>query len=129
MNKNIYIAPIKIYGYFKREGSIVNSKFNEKYLYILDIINDIHSFLNKEYNDNSIKKAANVRSVFLLLELGNTLLRSGMYVDLRDIRERIWRYKYDFFVNSRVSLKNKIKSLLFLFFPTFYNYIRVKLLN
>lgn len=127
--KNIYIAPIKIYGYFKREGSIVNSKFNEKYLYILDIINDIHSFLNKEYNDNSIKKAANVRSVFLLLELGNTLLRSGMYVDLRDIRERIWHYKYDFFVNSRVSLKNKIKSLLFLFFPTFYNYIRVKLLN
>ena len=125
----IYSVPIKIYKYFKRDGSIVNSKFNPGYLYVFDIMNDIYKFLNENYRSNSIIRAANVRNVFLSMELGNAMLRAKMFNEVKNIQKRILLYKYDFFVNSEVSLKNKLKALMFIISPRFYNYIRKSLLS
>ena len=125
----IYSVPIKVYKYFKRDGSIVNSKFNPAYLYIFDIMNDIYKFLNENYRSSSIIRAANVRNVFLSMELRNTMLRANMYNEVKNIQKRILLYKYDFFVNSEVSFKNKLKALMFIISPKFYNNIRKSLLS
>lgn len=129
-SRKIYVAPIKVYGYFKREGSIVNSKFNEKYLYAFEIIDTIYAFIRKNYShSNEIKKAVDIRNVLLSMQVANSMLMANMPSDVKKVQKRVLEYK-DVFLNSkRVTWKNKVKYLLFLAFPKFYNYLRTRLLK
>ncbi|WP_294084500.1 glycosyltransferase family 2 protein [uncultured Actinobacillus sp.] len=127
---NIYVAPIKVYGYFKRDGSIVNSKFDERYLYVLDIIDNIYIFLETKYPSVSeLKLALDIRNVLTSMQIANSMLMAEMFPEVKKIQERVSVYKKEFLVNKNVSWKNKLKFLLFLTYPKLYNYLRVSLLK
>lgn len=128
--KNIYVAPIKVYGYFKRDGSIVNSKFDERYLYVLDIIDNIYIFLEEKYpNLSELKRALDIRNVLTSIQVANSMLMANMFTEVKKIQDRVSIYKKEFLTNKKVSWKNKLKFLLFLGFPKVYNFLRVRLLK
>lgn len=129
-SNNIYVAPMKVYGYFKRDGSIVNSKFNEKYLYAFEIIDNAYNFTKENYSSSSdIIRAIDVRNVLISMQVANSMLMADMHSDVKSIRKRIWKYRKSFINNDRVAWKNKMKYLLFLTFPKLYNYLRLRLLK
>lgn len=128
--ENIYVAPLKVYGYFKRRGSIVNSKFDERYLYIFSIIDDIYSFVNNKYPlSQELKRAVDIRNVIVSMQIANSMLMANMFDEVKKIQDRISIYKKEFLTNKKVSWKNKLKFLLFLSFPKIYNFLRVRLLK
>lgn len=128
--ENIYVAPIKVYGYFKRQGSIVNSKFDERYLYVFDVMEDIYSFIHRNYPvSQELRQAVDVRNVIVSMQVANSMLMAEMFSEVKKIQERVSVYKKGFLVNKNVSWKNKLKFLLFLGFPKVYNFLRVRLLK
>lgn len=128
--ENIYVAPIKVYGYFKRQGSIVNSKFDERYLYVFDIMEDIYSFIHRNYPvSQELRQAVDVRNVIVSMQVANSMLMAGMFSEVKKIQARVSIYKKEFLTNKKVSWKNKLKFLLFLGFPKVYNFLRVRLLK
>ncbi|HFU3730805.1 TPA: glycosyltransferase family 2 protein [Streptococcus suis] len=129
-SSSIYVAPIKVYGYFKREGSIVNSKFDKRYLYAFEIIDSMYAFIEEKYPESQeLRNAIDVRNVFVSMQIANSMLLARMSEDIKKIQNRIRSYKQVFLKNSKVSLKNKIKYLLFIYAPRMYNYLRVRSLK
>ncbi|HFI0832741.1 TPA: glycosyltransferase family 2 protein [Streptococcus suis] len=126
--KNISVAPISVYGYFKREGSIIQSNFDKRYLFAFEIMDSIYRFVNEEYPDSeSLRKAVRARDVYVTLQVGNTMLKSKMFSELIEIQKRLSKYKFEFLANPKINIKNKVKYLMFLYSPKLYNYLREKL--
>ena len=126
--KQIAVGDINLYKYYRRPGSIVNSKYSVKLMDFYKAMEWNRSYIERDYpNDQEMRRALNVRYVFNGLHVVHAMLSSGMYSDVNKIRKEYIQYFKDVILNSNVTRKNKVKYLMLLVSPKLYEKIREKM--
>ena len=126
--ENIAVSDLNLYKYYRRPGSIVNSKYSDRLLDFYKAMEWNRSYIERDYpNDKEMRRALNVRYVFNGLHVVHAMLSSGMYSDVNKIRKEYIQYFKDVILNSNVTRKNKVKYILFLVSAKLYNTIRNKI--
>ena len=126
--ENIAVSDLNLYKYYRRPGSIVNSKYSNRLLDFYKAMEWNRSYIERDYpNDQEMRRALNVRYVFNGLHIVHAMLSSDMYSDVNKIRKEYRRYFRDVMFNSNITKKNKLKYLLLLLSPRLYKKIRGKI--
>ena len=126
--KQIAVGDINLYKYYRRPGSIVNSKYSVKLMDFYKAMEWNRSYIERDYpNDKEMKRALNVRYVFNGLHVVHAMLSSDMYSDVNKIRKEYTRYFNDIIPNPNTTGKNKVKYLMLLVSPKLYEKIREKM--
>ena len=126
--ENIAVSDLNLYKYYRRPGSIVNSKYSDRLLDFYKAMEWNRSYIERDYpNDQEMRRALNVRYVFNGLHIVHAMLSSDMYSDVNKIRKEYRRYFRDVMFNSNITKKNKLKYLLLLLSPRLYKKIRGKI--
>ena len=126
--KHIAVGDINLYKYYRRPGSIVNSKYSDKLMDFYEAMEWNRSYIERDYpNDKEMRRALNVRYVFNGLHIVHAMLSSDMYAEVNKIRKEYIQYFKDVILNSNVTRKNKLKYILFLVSAKLYNTIRNKI--
>ncbi len=126
--KHIAVGDINLYKYYRRPGSIVNSKYSDKLMDFYEAMEWNRSYIERDYpNDKEMRRALNVRYVFNGLHIVHAMLSSGMYSDVNKIRKEYTRYFNDIIPNPNITGKNKVKYLMLLVSPKLYEKIREKM--
>lgn len=128
--KKIAVGKHNLYKYYRRTGSIVNSKFNPKILDFFKAMDLNFDYIKRDFpNNSSMMKAANSRYVLNGLHVVNAMLKSNMTTELKKQRKDFSKYWKDVIKNPRVIKKNKVKYGLFIVSPKLYNLVRTKYLK
>lgn len=128
--KNIAVGKHNLYKYYRRVGSIVNSKFNPKILDFFKAMDLNFDYIKRDFpNNSSMRTAANSRYVLNGLHVVNAMLKSNMTAELKKQRKDFSKYWKDVIKNPRVIKKNKVKYGLFIVSPKLYNLVRTKYLK
>ena len=126
--ENIAVSDLNLYKYYRRPGSIVNSKYSDRLLDFYKAMEWNRSYIERDYpNDKEMRRALNVRYVFNGLHIVHAMLSSDMYAEVNKIRKEYIQYFKDVIPNSNVTRKNKMKYILFLVSAKLYNTIRNKI--
>lgn len=126
--ENIAVSTLNLYKYYRRPGSIVNSKYSDRLLDFYKAMEWNRSYIERDYpNDKEMRRALNVRYVFNGLHVVHAMLSSGMYSDVNKIRKEYIRYFNDIIPNPNITGKNKVKYLMLLVSPKLYEKIREKM--
>ena len=126
----IAVGKHNLYKYYRRTGSIVNSKFNPKILDFFKAMDLNFDYIKRDFpNNSSMMKAANSRYVLNGLHVVNAMLKSNMTTELKKQRKDFSKYWKDVMKNPRVIKKNKVKYGLFIVSPKLYNLVRTKYLK
>ena len=126
--KHIAVGDINLYKYYRRPGSIVNSKYSDRLLDFYKAMEWNRSYIERDYpNDKEMRRALNVRYVFNGLHVVHAMLSSDMYSDVNKIRKEYTRYFNDIIPNPNITGKNKVKYLMLLVSPKLYEKIREKM--
>ena len=126
--ENIAVSALNLYKYYRRPGSIVNSKYSDRLLDFYKAIEWNRSYIERDYpNDKEMRRALNVRYVFNGLHVVHAMLSSGMYSDVNKIRKEYTRYFNDIIPNPNITGKNKVKYLMLLVSPKLYEKVREKM--
>ena len=126
--ENIAVSALNLYKYYRRPGSIVNSKYSDRLLDFYKVIEWNRSYIERDYpNDKEMRRALNVRYVFNGLHVVHAMLSSDMYLDVNKIRKEYTRYFNDIIPNPNITGKNKVKYLMLLVSPKLYEKIREKM--
>ena len=126
--KHIAVGDINLYKYYRRPGSIVNSKYSDKLMDFYKAMEWNRSYIERDYpNDKEMRRALNVRYVFNGLHIVHAMLSSDMYAEVNKIRKEYIQYFKDVILNSNVTRKNKVKYLMLLVSPKLYEKIREKM--
>jgi len=125
--ENIAVSDLNLYKYYRRPGSIVNSKYSDRLLDFYKAMEWNRSYIERDYpNDKEMRRALNVRYVFNGLHIVHAMLSSDMYAEVNKIRKEYRRYFGDVIFNSNITGKNKLKYLLLLCSSKLYNSVRRK---
>ena len=126
--ENIAVSALNLYKYYRRPGSIVNSKYSDRLLDFYKAMEWNRSYIERDYpNDKEMRRALNVRYVFNGLHVVHAMLSSGMYGEINKIRKEYTRYFNDIIPNPNITGKNKVKYLMLLVSPKLYEKIREKM--
>ena len=126
--ENIAVSALNLYKYYRRPGSIVNSKYSDRLLDFYKAMEWNRAYVERDYpNDKEMRRALNVRYVFNGLHIVHAMLISDMYAEVNKIRKEYIQYFKDVIPNSNVTRKNKVKYILFLVSAKLYNTIRNKI--
>ena len=126
--ENIAVSDLNLYKYYRRPGSIVNSKYSDRLLDFYKAMEWNRSYVERDYSgDRDMRRALNVRYVFNGLHIIHAMLSSDMYAEVNKIRKEYIQYFKDVIPNSNVTRKNKLKYILFLVSAKLYNTIRNKI--
>ena len=126
--ENIAVSDLNLYKYYRRLGSIVNSKYSDRLLDFYKAMEWNRSYIERDYpNDKEMRRALNVRYVFNGLHVVHAMLSSDMYLDVNKIRKEYTRYFNDIIPNPNITGKNKVKYLLLLLSPRLYSTVRNKI--
>ena len=126
--ENIAVSDLNLYKYYRRPGSIVNSKYSDRLLDFYKAMEWNRSYVERDYpNDKEMRRALNVRYVFNGLHIVHAMLGSDMYSDVNKIRKEYTRYFNDIIPNPNITGKNKVKYLMLLVSPKLYEKIREKM--
>ena len=126
--ENIAVSDLNLYKYYRRPGSIVNSKYSDRLLDFYKAMEWNRSYVERDYSgDRDMRRALNVRYVFNGLHIVHAMLSSDMYAEVNKIRKEYIQYFKDVIPNSNVTRKNKLKYILFLVSAKLYNTIRNKI--
>ena len=126
--ENIAVSALNLYKYYRRPGSIVNSKYSDRLLDFYKAMEWNRAYVERDYpNDKEMRRALNVRYVFNGLHIVHAMLISDMYAEVNKIRKEYIQYFKDVILNSNVTRKNKVKYILFLVSAKLYNTIRNKI--
>ena len=126
--ENIAVSDLNLYKYYRRPGSIVNSKYSDRLLDFYKAMEWNRSYVERDYSgDRDMRRALNVRYVFNGLHIVHAMLSSDMYAEVNKIRKEYIQYFKDVIPNSNVTRKNKVKYLMFLVSPKLYEKIREKM--
>ena len=126
--ENIAVSALNLYKYYRRPGSIVNSKYSDRLLDFYKAMEWNRSYIERDYpNDKEMRRALNVRYVFNGLHIVHAMLSSDMYAEVNKIRKEYIQYFKDVILNSNVTRKNKVKYLMLLVSPKLYEKIREKM--
>ena len=126
--ENIAVSALNLYKYYRRPGSIVNSKYSDRLLDFYKAMEWNRSYIERDYpNDKEMRRALNVRYVFNGLHIVHAMLSSDMYAEVNKIRKEYIQYFKEVILNSNVTRKNKVKYLMLLVSPKLYEKIREKM--
>ena len=126
--ENIAVSALNLYKYYRRPGSIVNSKYSDRLLDFYKAMEWNRAYVERDYpNDKEMRRALNVRYVFNGLHIVHAMLISDMYAEVNKIRKEYIQYFKDVILNSNVTRKNKVKYLMLLVSPKLYEKIREKM--
>ena len=126
--ENIAVSALNLYKYYRRPGSIVNSKYSDRLLDFYKAMEWNRSYIERDYpNDKEMRRALNVRYVFNGLHVVHAMLSSDMYAEVNKIRKEYIQYFKDVVPNSNVTRKNKMKYILLLVSAKLYKKIRRKI--
>ena len=126
--ENIAVSDLNLYKYYRRPGSIVNSKYSDRLLDFYKAMEWNRSYVERDYSgDRDMRRALNVRYVFNGLHIVHAMLSSDMYAEVNKIRKEYIRYFKDVIPNSNVTRKNKLKYILFLVSAKLYKKVREKM--
>lgn len=118
-NKIVH-TPLQIYNYYRRQGSIVNSKFTSKQYDFFDAINHNRTVIKNKYNDKkSLENAVNAKEVAGGLKICNTAYLTNLN-DVNKINSILKKNKMSFLLNKRINIKFKIKYILFILSPKIF---------
>ena len=122
-NKIVH-TPIQIYNYYKRQGSIVNSKFTSKQYDFFEAIDYNKKIISIYFNnDKNLLSAINAKEkmgAFKIISNANQTSPN----DVNHIRKIISRDFLDLMKNKNISFIFKMKYLVLLFSPN--NFYRIK---
>ena len=122
-NKIVH-TPLQIYNYYKRQGSIVNSKFTSKQYDFFEAINYNKKIISIYFNNNkNLLSAINAKEkmgAFKIISNANQTSPN----DVNHIRKIISRDFLDLMKNKNISFIFKMKYLVLLFSPN--NFYRIK---
>lgn len=122
-NKIVH-TPLKIYNYYKRQGSIVNSKFTSKQYDFFDAINHNRGIIKGKYNNKqNLENAVNAKEVAGGLKICNTAYLTNLN-DVNKINSILKKNKMSFLLNKRINIKFKIKYILFTLSPKIFYRIK-----
>lgn len=122
-NKIVHI-PIQIYNYYKRQGSIVNSKFTSKQYDFFDAINHNRDIIKNKYNDKkSLESAVNAKEVMGSFKIIGSAYKTSI-TDVYKIRKIIKRNYTNILSNSKINFFFKMKYILFILSPNLFNVIK-----
>lgn len=126
--ENIAVSDLTLYKYYRRPGSIVNSKYSDRLLDFYKAMEWNRSYVERDYSgDRDMRRALNVRYVFNGLHIVHAMLSSDMYAEVNKIRKEYIQYFKDVVPNSNVTKKNKMKYLLLLVSAKLYKKVRGKM--
>jgi len=126
--ENIAVSDLNLYKYYRRPGSIVNSKYSDRLLDFYKAMEWNRSYIERDYSgDKDMRRALNVRYVFNGLHIVHAMLSSDMYAEVNKIRKEYIQYFKDVVPNSNVTRKNKMKYILLLVSAKLYKKIRRKI--
>ena len=126
--ENIAVSVLNLYKYYRRPGSIVNSKYSDRLLDFYKAMEWNRSYIERDYSgDRDMRRALNVRYVFNGLHIVHAMLSSDMYAEVNKIRKEYIQYFKDVIPNSNVTRKNKLKYILFLVSAKLYKKVRGKM--
>lgn len=121
-NKIVH-TPIQIYNYYKRQGSIVNSKFTPKQYDFFDAIIYNKKVIKGKYNnEEEIVSAINAKAIIGSFKIINSL--GDDKINLLKIKRIISKFFGSIIFNSKISLKLKVKYIVFLSSPTLYRILK-----
>ena len=126
--ENIAVSDLNLYKYYRRPGSIVNSKYSDRLLDFYKAMEWNRSYVERDYSgDRDMRRALNARYVFNGLHIVHAMLSSDMYAEVNKIRKEYIQYFKDVIPNSNVTRKNKLKYILFLVSAKLYKKVRGKM--
>lgn len=126
--ENIAVSDLTLYKYYRRPGSIVNSKYSDRLLDFYKAMERNRSYVERDYSgDRDMRRALNARYVFNGLHIVHAMLSSDMYAEVNKIRKEYIQYFKDVIPNSNVTRKNKLKYILFLVSAKLYKKVRGKM--
>ena len=126
--ENIAVSDLTLYKYYRRPGSIVNSKYSDRLLDFYKAMEWNRSYVERDYSgDRDMRRALNVRYVFNGLHIVHAMLSSDMYAEVNKIRKEYIQYFKDVVPNSNVTRKNKLKYILLLVSAKLYKKVRGKM--
>ena len=112
--KNIVLSPDKSYKYYKREGSIINAVFTKKKLDFYTAIDHNRDIIHKSYDDKKrVLEALEAKKIMGSYSIINSAIDSQCIKELKLIKESMRISLFSDFKNSRLSIKSKIKYLIF----------------
>ena len=122
-NKIVH-TPIQIYNYYKRQGSIVNSKFTSKQYDFFDAISYNRDVIKDKYNDKkSLESAVIAKEAIGSFKIIGSAYKTSI-TDVYKIRKMIKRNYTNILSNSKINFFFKIKYILFILSPKLFNVIK-----
>ena len=121
--EEIVISPIVTYHYYSRTGSIVNSAFSKKQYNFFDAAEHTEKVINEKYNNRrELINSVEAKTVIGAFHIINNAEKDK--ANLLKIRKLIKNVFKSVIFNRQVTLKHKLKYILFLLFPLQYDRIR-----
>ena len=123
VNKIVH-TPLQIYNYYKRQGSIVNSKFTSKQYDFFDAINHNRIVIKDKYSDKkSLENAVNAKEVVGSFKIIGSAYKTSIN-DVYNMRKIIKETYINILRNKRISYAFKMKYILFILSPHLFNIIK-----
>ena len=122
-NKIVH-TPIQIYNYYKRQGSIVNSKFTSKQYDFFDAIAYNRKVIREKFNNvDKLVTAINAKEGIGSFKIIGSAYKTSIS-DVYNIRKIIKENSSDLLRNKRISYTFKMKYMLFILSPYLFNIIK-----
>lgn len=122
-NKIVH-TPIQIYNYYKRQGSIVNSKFTSKQYDFFDAIAYNRQVIREKFNNvDKLVTAINAKKVIGSFKIIGSAYKTSIS-DVYNIRKIIKENSSNILRNKRIRYTFKMKYMLFILSPYMFNIIK-----
>ena len=122
-NKIVH-TPLQIYNYYKRQGSIVNSKFTSKQYDFFDAIAYNRQVIREKFNNvDKLVTAINAKEVIGSFKIIGSAYKTSIS-DVYKIRKLIKENCSNILRNKRISYTFKMKYMLFILSPYLFNIIK-----
>ena len=122
-NKIVH-TPIQIYNYYKRQGSIVNSKITSKQYDFFDAIAYNRQVIREKFNNvDKLVTAINAKKVIGSFKIIGSAYKTSIS-DVYNIRKIIKENSSNILRNKRIRYTFKMKYMLFILSPYMFNIIK-----
>ena len=122
-NKIVH-TPLQIYNYYKRQGSIVNSKFTSKQYDFFDAIAYNRQVIREKFNNvDKLVTAINAKEVIGSFKIIGSAYKTSIS-DVYKIRKLIKENCSNILRNKRIRYTFKMKYMLFILSPYMFNIIK-----
>lgn len=123
-SNTVIISRNKAYKYYKREGSIVNSKFSDKRFDFYSAIEENRKYIMNSIKSNKVIEALDVKMVVGSFSIIDAAISDDNITAIYKIRKLLCSKIKIILLNTRLSFKVKMKYLLFIVFPKLYKKLK-----